>query len=459
MSKAPSNNAPMDIDSKNHDEPFRRWKIAQNDFSRALSDFQAASTDFCNALSTSIHSFSRSPLEQTLTALDLELPSLQAYEERLKTTRATLTIERNKSKVLNPIHSLPSEILATIFSVSIGQYTRYDRSRAIKFGHASPTTISGVCSLWRRIALETRSLWSHIDITVGGKWKPQFEHARLWSQRSRDLLLYIAVRDFPPGELHSRSGVQAYRIRALIEFLAPLMPRVRVLDVWLVADSHNMLLSIIGCWIENALQVPGKILQLRNVLHKHRPAIELSPDTIGSISPEAFNAFFDTVSRVSLLNCCFRGPVVFSAALVELHLEQLNEPYTPSQQDLAAMLATSPRLRILVLSDCCIQPSEGTPDPVVLNHLQSLSLEHIGEPGHSGFEYVFPLLDIGSETLDMSLTLDDDPDFVIEAESFFSRTRVTRLFVRDIGLSLSLSVLLFPMPYLQTLGIEGCSIS
>ncbi|KAG8711342.1 hypothetical protein FRC09_020656, partial [Ceratobasidium sp. 395] len=422
----------MDTDFNSHDEPFRRWKIAQNDFSRALSDFQASSIDFCNVLSSSAaYSFSRSSLEKTLSALDLELSSLEADEERLRTTRATLTIERNKSKTLSPIHSLPSELLATIFSNSIAQYTRYDRSRAIKLKHASPTTISGVCSLWRRTALETPLLWSHIDITVGERWKPRFEQARLWSQRSRNLLLYVAVRDFPPGESHSRSGVQA-GIRALIEFLAPLMSRVRVLDIWLVADSHNMVLSLIKCWIENALQVPWKILQLRNILHRRKPAIELSPDTVGSISPEGFNAFFDTVSRVSLLNCRFPVPVVFSAALVELHLEQLYGPHTPSQQHLATMLAASPRLRILVLSDCCIQPSEGTPNPVILNHLQSLSLEHTGEPGHSGFECVFPLLGIGSETLDMSLTLDDDPDFVIKAESFFSRTRVTRLFVRDI---------------------------
>ncbi|KAG8724154.1 hypothetical protein FRC09_000048 [Ceratobasidium sp. 395] len=449
----------MDVDLNTHDEAFRRWKVVQTEFSRALDDFQTASADFCNALSVSAaYPFPRISLERTLSAIDCELLSLRADNKRIKKTHAALAKERNNLKLINPVHRLPLEILATIFSMSTAQYARLDRPSLSKSPHVSPTILSGVCSLWRRVALEMHSLWSHLDITASGKWNPQFEQATLWSQRSHAFPLYIALKDYPDSGSHSPSGVYSYEITRLIKFLAPLMPRVRVLDIWLLAGSYKMFSAVVECWIKGALQMPGKILQLRHDLHKNEPSLVLSPDRFGSVSSEACNAFFRTVSRVCLLNCRILVPAIFSEALLELHLEDLYEPYSLSQRELATMLTASPRLRILVLANCCIQPSEVIPDPVTLNHLQSLSLE-CSYGGPSGLDYVFPLLAIGSESLDMSLTLDDDPDFILEAKAFFGRTRVTRLYVRDFSLSLSLGILLFPMPYLRTLAVEDCAMS
>ncbi|KAG8711341.1 hypothetical protein FRC09_020655 [Ceratobasidium sp. 395] len=449
----------MDIKSDSHEKSFRRWKTVQTKFSRALNDFQTASADFCNALSASAaYPFPRISLERILSAIDSELISLQADEDRLKKAHAALAKERNNLKLINPVHRLPSEILATIFSISTVQYVRPDRSSLSKPEYVSPTILSGVCSLWRRVALETHSLWSKIDIVAGGKWNRQFNEAILWSKRSHNMPLHIALKDYPDSRSLSLSGVYPSEVMGLIKFLSPLMPRVRVLDIWLLSGSYKMFSDVVECWIKHAIHMPEKILQLRLDLRELEPPLVLSPGRFGSVSSEAFNAFFRTISTVCLLNCCIPVPAMFSEALLELHLEDLYEPYSLSQQDLADMLAASPRLRILALANCCIEPSDATPAPVALDCLQSLSLE-FSSHSPSGLEYVLPLLAIGSESLDMSLTLHDDPEFIAEVESFFGRTRVTRLYVRDFSRSLSLGLLLFPMTYLQTLAVEACAMS
>ncbi|KAG8686423.1 hypothetical protein FRC08_012514 [Ceratobasidium sp. 394] len=121
------------------------------------------------------------------------------------------------------------------------------------------------------------------------------------------------------------------------------------------------------------------------------------------------------------------------------------------------MLTACPRLRTLALVSCPIEPSEETPSPVALNHLECLSLE--SESESYGFVHVFPLLAIGSEGLSMSLTLHHDCDFIDEAKAFFGRTKVTQLHVWGIEGHVPLSMLLYPIPYLETLALDHVDIS
>ncbi|KAG8737434.1 hypothetical protein FRC10_008188 [Ceratobasidium sp. 414] len=136
--------------------------------------------------------------------------------------------------------------------------------------------------------------------------------------------------------------------------------------------------------------------------------------------------------------------------------DRIGAPHCPTQQELAAMLATAPRLRELVLANCWIEPSEEIPNPVTLNHLQFLSLESQSES--HGFVHVLPLLAIGSEGLSMSLTLDEECDFIDEARAFFGRTKVTRLHVWAIQGYIPLSMLLYPIPHLETLALDNFEI-
>ncbi|KAG9073900.1 hypothetical protein FS749_014585 [Ceratobasidium sp. UAMH 11750] len=102
---------------------------------------------------------------------------------------------------------------------------------------------------------------------------------------------------------------------------------------------------------------------------------------------------------------------------------------------------------------------EDDPAPAILNHLEYLTLEAVRA---EEYQYVFPLLSVGSESLKMSMTLSNDPGFVAAAESFFRRTKVTTLhaaaasFVKG---SPDLSAILCPIPHLQTLSISHCDLS
>ncbi|KAG9122412.1 hypothetical protein FRC07_001215 [Ceratobasidium sp. 392] len=232
------------------------------------------------------------------------------------------------------------------------------------------------------------------------------------------------------------------------------MPRVCALEFDLSMTSGKMLSSVMECWIKCESTLPGKTLQLVNV--RQASAFVLKPASCGSVSTKAFNAFIQTFKRMCLVNS-YVSPAIRSNTLVELHLEDLNGRKGLTQKQLAAMMAASPTLRILALANCWIEPSKNTPSPATLNCLQYLSLES-SEDASSCFQYVFPLLAIESSALNMSLTLDDDPNFIIAANSFFSRTRVSLLRVRGSEYE-SLDLFLFPMPHIETLVVEWCKIS
>ncbi|KAH9030291.1 hypothetical protein EDB84DRAFT_213321 [Lactarius hengduanensis] len=93
-------------------------------------------------------------------AIDYEIRSL--VEEYIRALRTL----RHRRNALAPISSLPSEILATIFSFlrlptsgksPLGRETDYDLS----WLH-----VTHVCHEWREVALDHPFLWSHVDFTT-----------------------------------------------------------------------------------------------------------------------------------------------------------------------------------------------------------------------------------------------------------------------------------------------------
>ncbi|KAG8734837.1 hypothetical protein FRC10_011380 [Ceratobasidium sp. 414] len=447
---------PMDV----HPSAFRRWKSARTMLTCAINDYLAASAGLCDALSSpACHPPSRYSLEQMLSEIDLELSSLQLEEEKLKHTRATLANERNRSGTLAPVHKLPSEILAAIFTLSSGRYTRCDRTANLRAVHVSPTVLAEVCSSWRQLALRSPSLWSYVDVIVANKRGPHHNtQATHWVERSQNVPLYVSVRDCNPLYNNSRYTITQYHVEKLIKFLAPLMHRVHALDMSAPLDLNVMLSSVMECWIKNGSSDIEKTLQVSNTFRNYsreQSYFFLEPAYNASAKIAEFNTFFGTITRLFVRNCGISKLIAFHEGLVELHLAELVPYRGPTQQQLVAMLAACPRLRILALANCWIGPSDETPSPVTLNYLQSLSLE-MDDTGY-GFAHVFPLLLIGSDALSMSLTLEDNPEFIAELKVLFSRTKVTTLCVRERHRQ-SLTALLCPIPYLETLAIDHFDI-
>ncbi|KAG8688426.1 hypothetical protein FRC08_011445, partial [Ceratobasidium sp. 394] len=413
------------------DATFGSWKATRIALTRAIDDYLVASSGLCNALaSATIRPSTRYSLKQTQSRIDLELFSLQSEEEKLKQTRLALASQQSRSQAFPPIYKLPSEILVAIFTVASGRYTRHDRTRNRRATHVSPIVLSGVCSSWRQLATRAPSLWSYIDITIGGvPFTPCSAQTRLWLERSRNVPLYINIRDRNYVYPYVQYDILDIHVAELAAFLAPLMPRVRALDIWTTLGIHGVLPSVMECWVKNGSSGIKKTLQLFTHIFDDQVNISLGPAPGGSVSVEEFNIFLRSFSRIFVQSCAISDRIAFHEGLVELHLQEMDDYRCPTQQEFAMMLSACPGLRILVLANCWIEPSDETPSPVTLNHLESLSLE--SEPDIHGFQYVLPLLIIGSEALSMSLTLDDEPDFIAEAKAFFSRTKVTRLCIRN----------------------------
>ncbi|KAG8708337.1 hypothetical protein FRC08_018944 [Ceratobasidium sp. 394] len=451
MSQVVSNDPSMDI----HPNAFQRWKSARTMLTHAINDYLAASLGLCSTLySPACHPSSRHLPEQTLSEINLELSSLQSEEDKLRRMRATLANQRNQSRTLAPIRGLPSEILATIFSISSSRQTRYNHNAFLRALRVSPTALAAVCTSWRQVALESPSLWAYVDLVVGNgvDLRPSMQ-TTLWVERSRNVPLNVSIRDHhPDGGI-----VTQWHVERLIEFLAPLMHRVCALDVSTNLERNGMLSSVMESWIKNGSTNVEKTLQITNRFKgfSDRASYFLfEPQSdVG-----ATNAFFRTINRLFLRNCGIPQHIEFHAGLVELHLEGDVLCRWPTQQEFVAMLAACPRLRVLALCNYCIKFLGETPSPVALNHLQSLSLE-TDDPAYS-LPFVFPLLLVGSDALTMSLTLEDSSRLIVEARTFFDRTKVAKLCVRDRQYRLSLTALLsLPIPYLETLAIENFNIS
>ncbi|KAG8688425.1 hypothetical protein FRC08_011444 [Ceratobasidium sp. 394] len=337
------------------------------------------------------------------------------------------------------------------------RYTRHDRTQDPRTMYElSATTLSGVCSSWRRLAIETPSLWSYIDIIIGGARSPCHQkQPMLWIERSQNTLLYVTIQDQNYRCcLTNQYAVPMPQIVNLVAILAPIMHRVRALDTKLALRRSSILPAVMECWVRNGSPNIEKTLQILNRVSDEPPDISLGP--ADEVSPGEFNAFFRSVKRLVVQNCWISQHVLFHEGLVELHLQGIDEHHLPSQQEFVSMLAACPRLHILALANFPIEPSKETPNPVTLAHLESLSLE---SDGHAySLIHVLPLLATGSNALDMSLTLDDEPGFAAGVKAFFSRTKVTRLFVSDRQRRSSLAPLFCPIPYLETLAIEHCNM-
>ncbi|EUC56343.1 F-box-like domain protein, partial [Rhizoctonia solani AG-3 Rhs1AP] len=113
--------------------------------------------------------------------LDTEASSLASFEVRLKESHAAICFARTHHvNTLAPINSLPAEILARIFSIAVTQVRHALEGALHQCGDIGPLNsnlhlrtslkypglLAHVCSYWRRVAIDSRSLWASIDIST-----------------------------------------------------------------------------------------------------------------------------------------------------------------------------------------------------------------------------------------------------------------------------------------------------
>ncbi|KAG8710167.1 hypothetical protein FRC08_017529 [Ceratobasidium sp. 394] len=156
-----------------HSTALERWKSAHAQLDHAIQGY----IDACTALETGLTTPSQEPTSRRLQNkyfmdLDLDLPRLPLYEQKLQEARLRLNLARNSSQTLVLINSLPPEVLTMIFTLATQDWVNEDYQCAGQEEAASASDIAGVCRLWRRVMLQSHTFWSELELASGSCKNP-----------------------------------------------------------------------------------------------------------------------------------------------------------------------------------------------------------------------------------------------------------------------------------------------
>ncbi|QRV82882.1 F-box-like domain-containing protein [Ceratobasidium sp. AG-Ba] len=448
-------------------DALRRWQSAQGRLANVIQEY----ADACTVLENSLEQ--GDPDEDTISTFDTLLPGLSRHEDALRTARLGLVKTRNPSHAMTPIHKLHPDILMTIFTLASQEWISMDFEE-LDDEPVSATTLASVCSLWRQLLLQAPVFWSNIDIVLTGPMSERdYERAQAWAERAQSAPLWLTIQDVLVDEedIEREPREQVLPdsvITRILDFSTPLMPFVRTLAIHIEDSIPTALVhALLGCWIRH--HSPGVAERLELHIDFGVPEMDMGIPVISPVSQSSdlhsdeVAPFLKSLRGVYLENVDIDFRHVPYSGLTDLHIEFSNQTgWLPAQQDLARLFKANPGLRSLTLENMTLGPGGRVTTPVPLDFLQKLRLEALDD-GDLG--RVLALISSSSPALRMAVTIGDGNHLgcVAEAQAFFSRTRVTVLFV-DSGLGPEepdspITALFAHMPYLHTLTLQSCNLS
>ncbi|KAF8605392.1 hypothetical protein BDV93DRAFT_554762 [Ceratobasidium sp. AG-I] len=430
-------------------EAYQRWKSVRTRLAHTIQDY----ADACNTLDAALsrHSGQKS-LEQTLIDVDAELPVLERDYERLSRTHVILSKNRNQSKKLVSINSLPAEILSQIFRFAACTCPHQTRNVPVVKPYIYPDALAGVCSAWRKAAVNLPSLWSHIDLTISAtKIDNYYQCARIWSERANNTPLDLHIRS-----IDNTPAIDEPQVLELLALLSSLAKKARSLDVWFDRLTKHLGQCILVCWAEHGLPGVAQALELGSIDTGLFELQRWRSTSIDDTLLAQIEDFLYSLQSVDLDGFHIPWESKIYHGLVRLSLEGtlLGDRYQITQLQLATMLRSSPQLRELKLVGVLVE-SEGRVAPIVLEELETLVV-------HDSLGFVLPLIAPGSKPLTLSIAVDEDEGPVsLEATRSFSRRSViktldvTNLLQTDDWFQFVLG----PFEHLTTLIILDCSLT
>ncbi|KAG9100113.1 hypothetical protein FRC06_004515 [Ceratobasidium sp. 370] len=360
-----------DTGTATYDQARQRLRSARNILSHAVQEYLSASQFIQTTCSATVQ-FPNEPLaarEQALLAIDTELSTLLLEETGIQRARNILTDTRNRSK---PIYSLPSEILAHIFSeaaCSCTHVTTYDPLPPV----LSPVALSAVCKQWRDVAANHRSLWTHLDLDVhrsytGSEWYP----GKIWVERSQGAPLFVNIRQYAmsgnghPTTVYDDPDPSSVIMR-LFAFLIPLTCQVSSLTVILGWPQAYIAKKLLDCWATYGFPPQVKFLKLES-----NPEFGLS-----EIIPPVIIRPLESLEVLHAYNTVppWSGWTIGNLVDLRLEADLQDEYWSMTQTELVSVLSSCPKLRYLTLSGLEIQGSwEPVPSPVALDELRDLNI-------------------------------------------------------------------------------------
>jgi hypothetical protein len=276
------------------------------------------------------------------------------------------------------------EILAIIFSFHAeasptnpredGNIPRGMTSAQFKLGWI---TITHVCSHWRQVALDYRTLWTHHQFNLGLEWTT--EMLRRAGDAPLDLAFSEETVPFPPSE----------------ECVAELIPR-------LLSRANSLTIEEGACSraVLESLTLPAPLMSSLTI-------------TSGQFVVLPRSLFADLAPKLRHLFLCNALPTWATVALTFLKSlnisidRHMDTSGIPSYADLFSALQAMPNLESLTLTNCL--PLGPFPHDLAEQKVRISKLRHLVLNGHvQGFRQILEHLDFPSETIVFGTCLTDD---------------------------------------------------
>ncbi|EUC59674.1 F-box-like domain protein, putative, partial [Rhizoctonia solani AG-3 Rhs1AP] len=405
-----------------------------------------------------------------------EVLLITSFKTKIHQADAAISLVRNTMPTVVPINALPEEILSRIFHlVTYGEPCKFHHTYEYP---AYPTLLTHVCSRWRQAAINSPTLWSHIDLSshgFRGSGEPHerhLAHAKTYLARAGQAQLDIHVaEDFP-------HGLYVHDVR-ISDFLIPLASRMRSLEIHIELESDNrpdayksgytLCDDILSCCL--IICTPGTLKHLMIAPKgdgngSFIQSRDVPEDTIvGDWSPKStldidmkeqeLEGLLFPITRLRLSG---RFPHWSSRAyhgLTELRLYPHGSITRIPDFQFTTMLAESPQLEIFEFG-LDIDRSVSRPPPVHMNNLRVLVINT------DALNAFLPLIALGPQPIAVSLTkprslyltgrtlVKKHP----QVGPFLSSCNITDFYARDFETLLEISYLVDSMPNLRTLALN-----
>ncbi|KAG8725201.1 hypothetical protein FRC09_006035 [Ceratobasidium sp. 395] len=325
-------------------------------------------------------------LDQKLAHTIDQMNSFAAVEGKLRRSRGILNRAIGVSGGLVPINVLPVEVLSKIFMHTIPQRNCID-TIDVDLQLSPLVVIPSVCAPWRQVALDTPTLWTHIDLFKEDHPATNTRIA-LWVQRARHA----------PAHLHFKS----YRF---------------------FEDE------------ELASETKGILTRAESFVFSYSPESYLR---------DVFNRY-DACGRSDRLKVVAMGPVAWRNedfghfhwssyvphTLTTLKLVYTSDRITPTLDELMALLSRTPNLRTLALRDVSISMSPSSTYPEIslpnLEYFESYPNNSTRQSYSNSTKHLMRSIVPGSRELDVwgDMGRSDDKEHDLELRRFLRRSRVT----------------------------------
>jgi hypothetical protein len=394
-----------------------------NRLESAGTQLETTLNQYLEASLTEQNSCNQEPTEILAQTLE-QLPYLDALEQQIQQAKAAVGLIRNRSGVIVPIHRLTSDLLTRIFIEVVASETC-----GLKLDHTGQLPkasiyLSHVCTYWRKTAVTSSDLWTHIDLSPS-ILKNQIYLSRIqkFLSRSGQSFIYLHV-EYAADKDGDASGLN--------HFISPLIPRTQGVKCCInltcsVSDS-SLPQSALSCFLNE--NTPSGRFTMLDVSIKGTSRIACIQATGQKQDENTLNLNISThrldelLLPVTNLRINHIYPPWTSKAYHGLLELRVCAAHSIHESQLAAILVHSPRLRVLEIGNN-IDFAEEPLAPVALHGLEVL-ITH--SSSYSELGRFLRLIDTGLCPLFLSI---DSPraDGAINQNlvDFFSRCNVTRL--------------------------------